>query len=271
MIDLGAAYPVAVDLFDESGNRANAVSVTVTITQPDGTQATPELANPPSVEGQYRGLYPTTQAGRHVVRVVTSSPDTAYTDVFDVGEAVPPSIVSLWDAKEFLGIDQQDSSQDRELRAWLAGTTQVVERLMNEVIAKRQITFTEKNENIRKWRLWHVPVISLDSLARWDGTYTWNVTTDVYTDPETGIIELIRGPSLRHRLTAVFTAGYQVVPYHYQQGSLVLLQHAWETQRGPGGVGGGVVGPEEAGDMKQMYMVPRKVREWLGEPRPVVA
>jgi hypothetical protein len=269
MIDYGGLYPAALDVFDENGDPTNADTVTLTFTLPDGSTVTPAVSNPPAVTGQYRYAYPTTQAGRHVERWATLGPVTSYRDVFDVGEDMPPSIVSLHDAKVFLGIDLTDTSQDDELRWWLAGTTRVVEREMNEVIAMRQITVTEKNHRRNVLRLFKVPVVSLVSLARYDGSYTWDVGTDVYVDSETGLVELLPGgaQSLLGRLTAVYLAGYSVIPYHLMQGSLVLLQHVWETQRGLGTVGGGVVGPEEAGDMKQMYMLPRKVREWLGPPR----
>lgn len=270
MIDLGAAYPVAVDIFDDNGNPVNVAEITLMITLPDGTAVTPTVPNPPEVTGQYRYTYVTTKPGWHAVRVVTTDPTTAWTDDFDVKEAAPPSIVSLSDAKAFLGIDAGDTSQDDELRAWLAGTTQAVEMASNEVIARRQFTFTEYNRSAHTLRLWKVPVISLDSLAAADDDRIWDVTSDVRVDTETGLVRLIKGQSLRGWLTVTYTAGYQVVPYNVMQASLVLLQHVWETQRGPGTIGGGVIGPEEAGDIKQMYMLPRKVREWLGPARPSV-
>ena len=271
MIDLGSDYPAAIDVSGDAGTPANAAMVTLTITLPDGSVVTPAVQNPPAVTGQYRYAYQTVQPGRHIVKWETVSPVTTYRDVFDVGTDTLVSIVSLADAKDFLGIDQADTRADDELRAWLAGTTEVVERVKNEVIAMRTITATEHNEQPRSVRLWKVPVISLTSLSAADDDRTWDVTSDVRTDPETGLVRRIHGPHMRGWITAVYTAGYQVVPYHLMQGSLVLLQHVWETQRGPGTIGGGVIGPEEAGDMKQMYMLPRKVREWIGEPRPSVA
>lgn len=271
MIDLGSQYPVAVDIAGDDGNPANAATFTLTITLPDGSTVSPTVQNPPAVTGQYRYAYTTVQSGRHVVKAVTTSPVTAYRDVFDVGVDEVPSIVSLADAKDFLGIDPADTSQDDELRWWLAGTTKVIEEAKNEVIAMRTITATEFNEQPRSLRLWKVPVISLTSVAAADDDRIWDVTSDVRMDPETGLVRRIHGPHMRGWITSVSIAGYQVVPYNLMQGSLVLLQHVWETQRGPGTIGGGVIGPEEAGDMKQMYMLPRKVREWIGNPRPSIA
>jgi hypothetical protein len=271
VIDFGALYPAAIDVRDDSGALVNPATATLTITLPDNSTVTPTIQLPPAVTGKLRYAYPTTQAGLHVARWVTTEPVAPYTDVFDVAPEIPPSIISLADAKQHLGMDPADTSEDDELRWWIAGTTAAVEDAKNEVIARRVITRTVRNERHRSLRLWNVPVISLDSLARKDGSHTWDVTSDVYTDPETGLVELISGPSLCGWLSYGITAGYQVIPYNLMQGSLVLLQHVWETQRGPGAIGGGVVGPEEAGDYKQAFMMPRKVREWIGPPRPVVA
>jgi hypothetical protein len=271
VIDFGGLYPAALDVLDGSGNLVNAATVSLVITLPDGSAQAPAVPNPPASTGQYRYAYPTLQAGRHVVRWSTVDPVTSYTDVFDVAEEMPAAIVSLADAKRHLGISATDTSTDDDLRRWLAGCTRVVERIKNEVIVRRQVTQTERNHDPRRLRLWKVPVISLDSLARADGTHQWDVNSDVWTDPETGLVHLEHGgTALLGRLTAVSTAGYTVIPDHLLQGSLVLLQHVWETRRGPGTVGAGVVGPDEAMDYRQMFTVPRKVREWLGEPRPSV-
>lgn len=270
MFDLGSAYPASFGVLDDAGQPVNAAQVTLTITLPDGTTATPDVPNPPPAPGQYRVSYVTAMPGRHMVRWVATDPAQAFTDVFDVAEAVIPSIVSLADAKQFLGIRENETDEDDELRRWLAGTTEVIERVLDETIARRQFTDTMWNEHPRSLRLFRVPVVSLDSLASADGSRTWDTAADVRLDADTGLVRLIRGPRLRGDITATWTAGYQVVPYHVQQGALVLLQHVWETQRGMGTIGGGVIGPEEAGDMRQMYMLPRKVREWLGEGRPAV-
>lgn len=270
MLDLGSAYPAEFDVPGGAGQPASAGTVTLTITLPDGSSVTPDVPDPPAVPGRYRASFVTTMPGRHTVRWVATDPPAAFTDVFDVAPAEIPSIVSLRDAKDFLSIRRDDTSQDDELRRWLAGTTEVIERVLDQTIARRPFTQAGFNEHPRSLRLFRVPVLSLDALAADDGQRTWDTSRDVRVDRDTGIVRLVRGPHLRGGITASGYAGCQVVPYHVQQGALVLLQHVWETQRGVGTIGGGVIGPEEAGDMKQMYMLPRKVREWLGDPAPAV-
>jgi hypothetical protein len=78
------------------------------------------------------------------------------------------------------------------------------------------------------------------------------------------------GPKPFGWVTSGYTAGYVVIPGNYLEAASVLLEHLWETRRGPGPLGGGVIGVEEAGDWKQMTMLPRKVIEWIGPPRPIV-
>lgn len=270
MFDLGSAYPAEFDVVNDIGQPVNAGTVTLTITLPDGTAVTPAVQNPPPVPGEYRVSYVTVMPGRHTVRWVATGPAQAFTDVFDVAPPDVPSIVSLADSKQHLGIRPDDTGADDELRHWLAGVTEVIERELGETIARRPFTQTGFNEHPRSLRLFRTPVLSLDSLASADGQRTWVPGQDVSLDADTGLVRLIRGPRLRGEITAMGYAGYQAVPYHYMQGALVLLQHVWETQRGPGTIGGGVIGPEEAGDMRQMYMLPRKVREWLGVPAPAV-
>lgn len=275
MIDLGAPCPLAFTVTDSSGTPANAVTVTLTITLPDGTTVIPVVTTPPAVTGQYVYAYTTTQAGRHTVYWQAVSPDDAYTDVFDVRPAADPSILSLADAKSQLNIDPGDTSQDNDLRMWLAAITRSIERYMNTKYARRDVTQTEENYDGRALRLWEVPVISLNSLARWDGTHTWTITsdntTDVRTDLETGIVYLVHGPHLRGVITAQFTAGMLIIPENIVVASSEFLQYVWEARRGPGSVGAGVIGPDEAMDYRQGALMPRKIRDLCGTPRPLIA
>lgn len=282
MIDVGDTYEVPYALTDPlTGQPVNAASITLTITLPDGTTAAPAVTNPPAVTGQYLTPYVTTQAGRHVARYVTTSPATAYTDVFDVAPQPLLGIVSLADAKLQLGIYPSETDDDDELRAWIEAMTGPVELYKNEVIVQRQFTQTFRARHASRFRLYKVPVVSLDSLAGtiW-GTTTYYVTSPIpagstsgayFIDPDTGLAEQIAAgpPALAGHLTATWTAGYQVIPQHILNACTMLLQALWETRRGPGGTGG-VIGPEELGDYRHFEALPRKVRELLGPPRPVV-
>jgi hypothetical protein len=271
MIDLGSAYTIAVSVYDGNGTLANAGTFALTITLPDGTAVTPDVTNPPAVTGQYAYAYATVQSGRHAWRAVTDSPVWAQTGVFDVGDAANPSILSLEDAKIRLGIDLADTTDDDELRSKLTGLTGALERAKNEVIARRSVTEAGMHHRGRCLRLTRVPVISLDTLTAENCTVTTTFDVSLFrVDPESGLAYRMSGPAPCGWVTSVYTAGYTVIPSDYIEGAGVLLEHLWETRRGAGTVGAGVIGPEESGDWKQATMLPRKVLEWLGPPRPIV-
>lgn len=285
MIDIGDVYTAVLPpLLNSAGVPVNATTVTLTITLPDGTTAAPPVTNPPAVTGSYTAAYTITQAGRHTLVWVTTGPSSEYTDVFDVSPQPPIGIVSLADAKRQLGIDPSETDDDDELRSWIAAMTGPVELYKNEVVVQRQFTFTwQVRDSDRGWkfRLFKLPVVQLISLSGiiWGTTTTYvsspiaagTTTGSYYIDPDTGIArQILPGPSLSGYLTAVWTAGYTLIPQHYQNAAMMLLQSLWETRRGPGGVGG-VIGPEELNDYRHFEALPRKVKELLGPPRPVVA
>lgn len=279
--ELGSIYPAAVNLTDASGNPVNATTVTLTITLPDATTVTPPVTNPPATTGAYQLSYLTVQAGRHLVRWVFTGPNASYTDTFDVKEANPPSIISLADAKQQLGIPASDTTDDLELHDWLAAATAAIENYLHRVTAQRTISeifgypntmygfgaFLGFGPNVR---LNHTPVIALQSVQAENGTFTWTIPGNIDVESSTGLVTVINGPPITGRVVLTYTAGYQVIPYNYLIGARMLIQHMWETRRGPGGLSG-VMGAEELGDWRHYTSLPRKVLEMLGPPWPVVA
>jgi hypothetical protein len=188
---------------------------------------------------------------------------------------VSPAIVSLADAKAQLNMDPADASEDDELRGFIAATTGAVELYKHEVIARRTITdeidlCRYGYRGARKFRLWSAPVISLISVVSWDGSITWDVTQ--MRASESGLVRVMAGPPVTGLVDVAYLAGYQVIPDNYRQGALVVLQHAWESQRGGGTVSSGVIGPEEVRVRTvSAFTIPNKGKEYLGPPRPVVA
>jgi hypothetical protein len=53
--DIGDSVSLAWDVKDSAGVLANATTVTLTVTLPDGTTATPAVTNPPTVDGPVPG------------------------------------------------------------------------------------------------------------------------------------------------------------------------------------------------------------------------
>lgn len=180
------------------------------------------------------------------------------------------AIVTLDEAKAQLGIPSLETSRDTQLLDWIDAITKAVENYVNEVVERRTIVERQTLRGDLVWRLWSVPVISLTSVVSTDGVTTWDVS-DFDVDPDSGVVETLTGFPPYGRVVATYEAGYETIPYNYKQGGLVILQHIWETQRGVGQVGTGVIGQEE-GTYGQLstYSLPRKALEWLGGPSPMV-
>lgn len=181
------------------------------------------------------------------------------------------ALLTLAEAKLQLNIPADNTADDAELQGYVDAIAGVVERHTGRVVEQRQIV-----ETLRPRRgvlmLSSVPVISLDAVASLDGADTWDPAAfDV--DPDTGEVLALSGSCPRGRVRVTYTAGYAEadVPGRYKQGALVILQHVWETQRGQGSVGAGVIGPEESWDPASSFSIPRRALEWLGEPLPGIA
>lgn len=267
MIDLGSVYRITATVRDASGTLTDPATATLTITLPDGSTASPAVPLPSTTAGQLVVDYTTTQAGRHVWRMVTTSPATAYTDVFDVRPATPGVIVSLSDAKAQLNVAATYTDDDEELRRYIGAVTGVVEREVGRVVARRSITERQSLDvAATQVLLSNVPVISLTSVATVDGATTWAVS-DLDVDGDSGLATVLAGEPLGGDVEVTYDAGMAIVPENYQLAALIILQHLWETQRGKSGPvpgGGDLVVP--AG-----YAVPNRARELLGIPLPGVA
>ncbi|MER6534686.1 hypothetical protein ABT215_12925 [Streptomyces sp900105755] len=267
MIDLGSVYQVAVDVVDASGAAVNPGSATLTIILPDGSTVSPAVPTPTTL-GQVRVDYVTAQAGRHVWRLVTSAPTTAYADVFDVQPEMPVGIVSLADARAQLNMRPSETGDDDELRVFIAAATGAVERSLGRVVVRR--TVVERHQIIRASEvlLREVPVLSLTSAVAADGSMTWD-TASLRVDTETGLLKVASGPLLTGDVDFTYQAGEAVVPEDYRLAGLIIIQHLWETQRGAMGVQLG--GDTDNWSAGRGFAIPRRALELLGSQLPGVA
>jgi hypothetical protein len=267
VIDLGAVYQVAVDVADASGAPANPDSATLTITLPDGTTVTPAVPAPTST-GKVRVDYLTVQAGRHMWRLVTSGPTTAYADVFDVRPASPGGIVSLADVRAQLNMGATETADDEELRGFIGAATGAVERALGRVVVRRSIVERQQVGRAREVLLRQVPVLSLTSVVAADGSATWDPAV-MQVDGETGLLTVTSGESLTGAVDFTYQAGELIIPEDYQLAALIIVQHLWETQRGTMGVQLG--GDGETYIAGRGFAIPRRAIELLGSQLPGVA
>ena len=268
MIDLGSVYQVAVDVVDASGAPANPDTATLTITLPDDSTVSPAVPAP-TTAGQLRVNYTTTQAGRHLWRMVTTNPITAYTEIFDVRDQAPVAIVSLADAKKQLNIASTETRDDDELRGFITGASLAVERELGRIVARRSFTERRTTNGDGQVLLSNVPVLALTSAVSSDGSTTWNVA-NLDLDNATGLVGVKSGPPLSGDVDVTYTAGLRIVPDDYQLATLIVVQHLWETQRGTMGVQlGGSQEPEYVPG--RGFALPRRALELLGVTLPGVA
>ena len=228
MIDLGDVVPLRVLITDDNNALANAGTVVLTITLPDGTTTvTPAVTNPSA--GVYTATYTPTLAGRHGVRwVATGTNASAYTDAFDV-DAAATGIVSLADAKAHLNITS--TTHDAEIRTMIDAATEWVEHRIGPVV-RRSITTTVTPASDGRLYL-EPPVISLTSLTSAYG-YTQTFTlASVYTDLNTGVVHYgYAGSTFSYPVTITYVAGRAIVPAAVRLATMMMLKAFWETQRG---------------------------------------
>jgi hypothetical protein len=282
MISAGGMYPIAFDVLDASGALTHAASVTLTITLPDGTTATPAITD--TVTGQYRLAYQTTIPGRYTAHAATTGPVTSWDDEFDAAPTPWPAMVSLADAKNQMSMDPADHEADDLLRDYIAAATGAAEDYKHETIVRRTVVdeldlgcyggYTRAygyGYGFRqRFRVRSAPVISLTSVVSWDGTVTWDVT-QMRANPS-GTVRVMGGIPVTGLADVTYIAGYQVIPAHYKRGALVIVQHLWETQRGQLTAMSGVMGPEEHFRQPgEFFSIPAKAKELLGPPRTMIA
>lgn len=136
---LGQPVPLQIALTDANGQPANAASVVLTITLPDGTTATPAVTNPST--GTYRCDYLPATAGLYEVRWVLAGTNAAAppVDIIDVRPASGGAVVSLVDLRAHM--NRTTIVDDAEL---LRVSTEATSILMGELgRPTRRLTYTD--------------------------------------------------------------------------------------------------------------------------------
>ncbi len=279
IFDTGDVIPLTVEIRDANGALANAGAVTLTIGLPDGTSISPSPNNP-SV-GRYQLDYAAVQVGRHSVRwVATGTNASAYGDVFDVRPADLGLIVSLADVKTHLNIPASSTDDDEQIRAFIEAATELVENFRNEVVVRRSITEYHTPKWSYRLVLHSSPVISLTSVARVDGSLSWDVTK-LNVATQTGVVSIPGADSFLGMpagiggfwgyLKVIYVAGYQVIPPNFTLAAKYIVQHLWESQQQPGLGPPGRFGSDTGADYGQFgsgYALPNRAAELLAGKAP---
>lgn len=263
--DLGDVVPLAVSVKDSAGAAANATAVSVTVTLPDGTTATPTVSNPAT--GSYTASYTPTQAGRHGVRwLATGTNACAYTDGFAVADTADIPVVSLAEVKAHLNITT--TSNDDELRGVIAAAQDAAENYTGRVFGRR--TFTETHDGgrrtiaLRRHPLVAVATVTQDGVTLSSGEWIVDVTGGVLHRADYGYWS---GQDPQN-IVVTYTAGYAIQSAAERQGVLEMVRHLWETQRGSLATfpRGDDYAPTVPG-----YSIPHRVSELWGDVVPGMA
>ncbi|MFB7736170.1 hypothetical protein ACFC08_17650 [Streptomyces sp. NPDC056112] len=269
MIDLGSVVRIEADVREADGVLTDPDSAALTVTLPDGETAILPVPLPSDEPGRVRVDYVTTQAGRHVWRLVTTGPVTAYADVFDVRDMMPVGIVSLSDAKDMLNIDAPETEDDEELRGFITGASLAVERQIGRIVARRSFTERCRPDSRGRILLSNVPVMAVTSMQTPDGSTTWN-PADIDADASTGLLTVTAGRGLTAQVDVTYTAGMRMVSEDYRLAALIIVQHLWETKRGRmGAIQGSADDPPYL--FGRGFALPRRALELLDSTLPGVA
>lgn len=261
-IDLGDVVPLTWQVKDGSGALANAGAVTLTVTLPDGTTASPSVTNPST--GNYTAAYTPTISGRHVVQwVATGANACAFSDAFTVTDPTELGLVGLDDVKRHLNITS--TSSDEELRAVLMAATTAAEDYLRRPLRRvsQTETFYTRSGNGRGLVLSRTDVASVASVVE-DGV---TLSADDYdADLAAGVLWREDGAEWCYPTSVTFTSAGVDSPA-LRQAVLELTRHLWETQRGsmpmmPRGVDG-----MDAFNPAMTYSLPRRVTELLAPYR----
>lgn len=177
-------------------------------------------------------------------------------------------MITVDEAKLQVNIRAEDPTYDEEIQSYIDATTAVVERQVGEVVTPRSITERHDVSLRGSLALQHRPVLSLTTVARADGTQTWNVA-DLDVDASTGLVRVESGALLDGLLVITYQAGYNTIPPNWSLAARFIVQHLWKSQRGSSGVRmGGMTADATA---TALTTVPRDVWMLLGSQPPVVA
>lgn len=142
MLQVGALYVQPFYVYNDAGALADASTQSLVIALPDGTSSG-SVALTHTGTGIYIPAYPLTQAGRHNAVFTTTGPVTIITDDFDVQPTETFGLISLAEARQALNLAATNTSNDDELRLYIAAATNVIEDIAGAQVLR---TFVETRD-----------------------------------------------------------------------------------------------------------------------------
>jgi hypothetical protein len=247
--DLGDTIPLPFLTKDPTGALADIVTTAVlTITLPDTTTVTPAVTH--VTTGTYVPAVPyiSTQPGIHKVSWVGSGTNAQdYTDTFNVMAADPGFIISLADARAGIGYPLANTTNDEDLRTYVAAATPVMEDLIGSILrVPRTDTYDGGRSQIVL--LW-TPLISVTSVIESYGTFERilnleNIFDGSAIDAYGYTIELDTGlltrriagrvapfPPGRRNVQVVYTSGRAALKGNHLLATRIVVRQMWQADQ----------------------------------------
>lgn len=235
---IGSQVPLPYAVRDSNGALVDVATMTVTVTQPDGTTATPLTIGAGITReslGTYLGVFVPTQAGRHTWTGATTSPATAIEpDAFQVTAAGDAPLVGLAEARAWLGITRPDD--DNLIRRAVSKATEVAEWWLGETLRRTTVVETHAHADRRgSVQLWQTPVQSVTTVVDNGTTLTGGAGVDWTLDDASGLLYRGSRPGAgawSGPVRVTYVAGYSVVPDRYLGGVEELTRHLFAQLQG---------------------------------------
>lgn len=267
--DLGDKVYLTWNTVDSSGAAVNPGTVTLNITQPDGTTSSVTTAT--STTGTYTASFLPTLPGRHILAwAATGSYPQAFSDVFEVRDINDIGIVGYDEALEFLNIPAA-SANENEIRRFIDASTDLAETYVGQVLGRRTFTNELYDGGTEFIRIRNPKAISITSvtengMAVSASNYVLDYTGQRLYRIGSGTLYATNSYGYwtqgMNNVSITYVAGYVNPPMSAKQGVLEILRHLWQTQRGAINV----MSRTNSGDelySTPTYSLPRRAMELL--------
>jgi hypothetical protein len=267
--DLGDKVYLTWNTVDSSGAAVNPGTVTLNITQPDGT--TSSVTTSTSTTGTYTASFLPTLAGRHILAwSATGSYPQAYSDIFEVRDINDIGIVGYDEVLEFLNIPAANANEN-EIRRFIDASTDLAETYVGQVLGRRTYTDELYDGGAEFIRIRNPKAISITSvtengMAVSASNYVLDYTGQRLYRIGSGTLYATNSYGYwtagMNNVKITYVAGYVNPPMSAKQGVLEIIRHLWQTQRGAINV----MSRTNSGDelySTPTYSLPRRAMELL--------
>lgn len=243
------------------GWTADGHSVTLTLTNPDGTTTSPTVTESQTTPGTFTATVDAAFPGRYLLTWTDTNVDAVATDVFNVWPADPRYLISVDDAATGLkwGAGDRDTNLEA-LALYVATATEVIEDIVGAVLIRTVIQPADGGKSgIALWeRPSSITSVTVDGVANTE--YVPNLNAGiVYADGGRG-----RFPEGRQNIVVTYRTGAASVPPSIQLAARELIRHLWQIgQQAPsaGAQPAYVPNPKQMGLTPSGFAVPNRVIE----------